>query len=63
MVDYGAAEACVCGLAERYRVEGIAIDPWNSVATSTRLLEEGLPVVRFRQGYASLLPARKAAER
>jgi phage terminase large subunit-like protein len=63
VADYGALEAYVCGLAERFRVEGIAIDPWNSVGTQTRLLEEGLPVVRFRQGYASLSPAMKETER
>jgi phage terminase large subunit-like protein len=63
VIDYGALEAYVCGLAERFRIEGIAIDPWNSVGTQTRLLEEGRPVVRFRQGYASLSPAMKECER
>jgi len=63
VIDYGALEAYVCGLAERFRIEGIAIDPWNSVGTQTRLHEEGLPVVRFRQGHASMSPAMKETER
>jgi phage terminase large subunit-like protein len=63
VVDYQAVEAWVEGLAERFRVEAIAIDRWNSTATTTRLTEQGLPVVRFGQGYASMSPACKEVER
>jgi phage terminase large subunit-like protein len=51
------------GLAERFRVEAIAIDRWNSTATTTRLMDQGLPVVRFGQGTASMSPACKELER
>jgi phage terminase large subunit-like protein len=44
-------------------VEAIAIDRWNSTATTTRLLEQGLPVVRFGQGFASMSGACKELER
>ena len=54
MVDYGHVEAYIADLAERFRVEAIAIDRWNSTGTQTRLLEQGLPVVKFGQGFASM---------
>jgi phage terminase large subunit-like protein len=63
VVDYGAVEDYVADLAERFRVESIAIDRWNSTATTTRLLDQGLPVIRFGQGFASMSPAVKATER
>ena len=53
----------IAGLAETHRVEAIAIDRWNSTATTTRLMEQGLPVVRFGQGFASMSPACKELER
>ncbi|MCC2665840.1 MAG: terminase [Geminicoccaceae bacterium] len=63
MVDYGDVESYVAELAERFGVEAIAIDRWNSTATTTRLLEQGLPVVRFGQDFANMSPAVKEAER
>jgi phage terminase large subunit-like protein len=63
VVDYGHVEAYVAELAERYRVEAIAIDRWNSTGTQTRLQEIGLPVVTFGQGFASMSPACKEVER
>jgi phage terminase large subunit-like protein len=63
VVDYAAVEQYVMDLAERFLVEAIAIDRWNSTATTTRLLEQGLPVVRFGQGFASMSPAVKVTER
>jgi len=63
VVDYGAVEQHIAGLAEDYRVEAIAIDRWNSTATTTRLMDQGLPVVRFGQGFASMSPACKEVER
>jgi phage terminase large subunit-like protein len=63
VVDYSVVEDYVAGLAEQFRVEAIAIDRWNSTATTTRLLDQGLPVIRFGQGFASMSPAVKEAER
>jgi phage terminase large subunit-like protein len=63
VVDYGVVEDYIADLAERYRVEAIAIDRWNSTATTTRLMEQGLPVIRFGQGTASMSPACKELER
>jgi phage terminase large subunit-like protein len=63
VVDYAAVEEHIADLAETYRVEAIAIDRWNSTATATRLMEQGLPVVRFGQGFASMSGACKELER
>jgi phage terminase large subunit-like protein len=42
----------------------IAMDPWNATQLMTQLAEDdGLPVVEFRQGYASMSPACKELER
>ena len=63
MVDYGVVETYTAELAERFRVEAIAIDRWNSTGTQTRLQEIGLPVVAFGQGFASMSSACKEVER
>jgi phage terminase large subunit-like protein len=63
VVDYGVVEDYVADLAERFRVEAIAIDRWNSTGTQTRLQALGLPVVTFGQGFASMSPAVKEVER
>jgi phage terminase large subunit-like protein len=63
VVDYSVVEDYVAELAERFRVEAIAIDRWNSTGTQTRLQEQGLPVVAFGQGFASMSPACKEVER
>ena len=42
----------------------IAMDPWNATQLMTQLADEdGLPVIEFRQGYASMSPACKELER
>jgi phage terminase large subunit-like protein len=63
VVDYGIVEAAIADLAERFRVEAIAIDRWNSTGVQSRLLEQGLPVVKFGMGFASMSPACKEVER
>jgi phage terminase large subunit-like protein len=63
VVDYDAVETYVADLAERFLVEAVAIDRWNSTATTTRLMDQGLPVIRFGQGYQSMSPAVKETER
>jgi phage terminase large subunit-like protein len=63
VVDYSVVEDYVADLGERFRVEAIAIDRWNSTGTQTRLQEIGLPVIAFGQDYASMSPACKEVER
>lgn len=63
VVDYDEICDKIAELATRFDVREIAMDPWNSTSTQTRLLNEGLPVVLFRQGFASMSPAMKEVER
>ncbi|WP_166163130.1 terminase large subunit [Chelativorans oligotrophicus] len=42
---------------------GLAIDRWNATETAVKLQEEGLPVVLFGQGYASMSAPSKELER
>jgi phage terminase large subunit-like protein len=62
VIDYSYIEHYIAELAERYRCQ-VIIDRWNSTATTTRLQEAGIEVVTMGQGYASLSPAMKEAER
>lgn len=54
VVDYAVVIAYVLELAERYDVGDIAIDRWNSTAVTTALQGEGLTVLGFGQGFASM---------
>lgn len=51
-------------LADTYNVREIAFDPWSATELAQQLQDEdGLPVVAFRQGYASMSePAKKLEE-
>ena len=42
---------------------GIAIDRWNATETAVKLQQEGLPVVLFGQGFASMSAPSKELER
>ncbi|MGE0714088.1 MAG: terminase large subunit, partial [Alphaproteobacteria bacterium] len=54
VVDHDAVVAHVVELAKEFRVREVAIDRWNSTAVSTALMAEGLNVVEFGQGFASM---------
>lgn len=75
VIDYAYIRQQICRDAEMFRVAhvgnkdrkphegGLAIDRWNATETSVRLEEEGLPVVKFGQGYASMSAPSKELER
>lgn len=75
VIDYAFIQAQVYRDAERFHVAhidnharkphegGIAIDRWNATETAVKLQEEGLPVVPFGQGYASMSAPAKELER
>jgi len=54
VVDHAAVIDYVVGLGERYGVQEIAIDRWNSTAVSTALQGEGFTINQFGQGFASM---------
>ena len=59
VVDYGAVEAKIYGLADMYQIKELAFDPWNSQMLVNHLASEGMTVVPFRQGFASMSPPTK----
>lgn len=63
VTDYQAIKRQIYADAERFRVEGIAIDRWNATQLATELQEEGLPVTLFGQGFASMSAPSKELER
>ena len=63
-VDYSYVRACIVESADTYRVQDIGYDPWNASHIAQQLQEEdGLPMVKFRQGMASMNEPSKALER
>lgn len=62
-VDYAMVAADMRACAAEYRVQQVAMDPWNAQQVARELEAEGLRVVAFRQGLASMSPASKEFER
>lgn len=55
VTDYGFIRKTINELSEKYHIEAIGYDPWNARHLMTELGEDdGLPVVEFRQGYATI---------
>ncbi|WP_026987660.1 terminase large subunit [Fodinicurvata fenggangensis] len=54
VVDHSAIVEHVASLGERFSVQEVAIDRWNSTAVNTALQEEGFEVAQFGQGFASM---------
>ncbi|MFG1481221.1 terminase TerL endonuclease subunit [Xanthobacter sp. V4C-4] len=63
VVDHGAIIAHVVGLGERFGVQEVAIDRWNSTAVNTALQEEGFTINQFGQGFASMAAPVKELKR
>lgn len=62
VVDYEYILARVRADLQHMRVQELAFDPWNATHVSNSLIEEGAPLVEFRQGYVSMNPAMGALE-
>jgi phage terminase large subunit-like protein len=62
-VDYRAIVAHVTELRERYAVQEVAIDRWNSTAVTTDVQELDLTVAEFGQGFASMAAPVKELKR
>lgn len=75
VVDYAFIKAQVMADGEKFQIAhagdmslddgqgGIAIDRWNAVQMSVELRQEGLPVVLFGQGFASMASPSAELER
>lgn len=62
-IDYHAVEDTIRNICERFQVREIAFDPHMAHNMMQSLLEDGFPVVAMRQGWMTMAPATKEAER
>lgn len=63
VIDYDYIERDIREAMERFDVRGIAYDPWNAYQLTNHLMEDGAPLVEFRQGPKSYAPAMRTFER
>lgn len=75
VIDYGFIKQRIYDDAEQFRIAhsgnmdrdqgegGLAIDRWNATQLATELNDEGVPVVMFGQGFASMSAPSKELER
>ncbi|MDF1601360.1 terminase large subunit, partial [Mesorhizobium sp. YIM 152430] len=62
-VDYAYVEAEIRRLCAEHDVRQIAFDPWRAQQLQRNLMDDGFPVVDFRQGFISMSPACDEVER
>jgi len=53
-IDYDWIKADILAACERFDVRGIAFDRWNSSQLVNDLMAEGVPMVKFGQGFGSM---------
>lgn len=54
VIDYNEIKQLIFEAAEKYRIREIAYDRWNSSQLVNDLVEEGINMVAFGQGFASM---------
>lgn len=62
VIDYEAIRAQILRDAEKFDLREIAIDRWNASQLTTQLQDDGLVVVAFGQGFASMSAPSKDLE-
>lgn len=62
VVDYDQVRRDILAIGERYRVQELAVDPWNATETVSKLQDAGVPVFLHRQGFISMNQPTKALE-
>jgi phage terminase large subunit-like protein len=63
VIDYQYVEKAILEDAQRFRVKEVVVDRYLAIQTAKRLMDEGLEVVGFGQGFLSMAPASKEFER
>jgi len=63
VTDYNFIEHDIKKYLDKYPINEIAFDRWNSSQLVNNLTEIGAPMVTFGQGYQSMNPAMKEFER
>lgn len=63
VADYDYIEQRINRDRETFRVRSIGFDPWNATQVSVNLAEDGAPMVKVRQGFATMSPPLKELQR
>ena len=63
VIDYDFIFAQIEQDAKAYQIDEIAFDRWGAARVATELQKKGLTLVEFGQGFASMSPPMKEAER
>jgi phage terminase large subunit-like protein len=63
VIDHRAVEARIRAICQQYHVAEIAFDPAFAVSIMGNLSDDGFPVVEFRQGALTMMPAIAELER
>ena len=62
IVDYDVVRDYILSFCEKNAVRSVAIDRWNATHINTQLINEGIDVKPFGQGYASMSSPLKLAQ-
>ena len=63
VVDYGFVRRDILALAKRFNIVELAKDRWNSTGIGSELMGDGLTVIDYGQGFASMTAPAKEFER
>ena len=63
VIDYNWIKTDIKALMQVLKIKEIAFDRWNSSQLVSDLMEEGVPMVQFGQGFASMNAPMKELER
>lgn len=62
VIDYDRVTHKLFELAKTYQIREVSIDRWNAAAIAQTIQANGMDVIGFGQGYASMSPATKDIE-
>ena len=63
VTDYGYVRQRTVADCDLFDVQTVGFDTWNSAQLTGDLLDDGVPLVETRQGYKTMSPAMKEAQR
>lgn len=63
VTDYAFIREQILEDYEHLEVESVGFDRWNATHIATQLLDDGIPLVEVGQGYKTMSPALKEAQR
>ena len=62
VIDKKFIEHYIIETAQKYKIQELAVDPHDALEVSSNLLDAGVNVIEFRQGFLSMSPACKSFE-